>query len=274
MHVREIERIETKSVTSRTLILVAVIPCVVLLVVVLALILAAGAPAVVMLPLVAAISGAWAWSVSRSTSAAEDFCVAMFGADVADDVQYARLHNVTEGLCLSLGMNKPRLMVFTHDAPIAAVAAQSGSAGTILVADGFARTMDRMEHEAVVAHLLSRLRAGDVAARCGWLALDAFLSRIGGRGLSALLATRMRPSMSLASADDAAVKVTRYPPALVSALEKSREWEGSIDDRLSRASTLFFFADGWGADADQPQVPNLGGSSSDADHRIELLKEA
>lgn len=169
-------------------------------------------------PLVAA--AAWVVVVLRTVERAESAALESFDGDLSSESEHARLHNVAEGLCLSMGIGKPVILIVRESKPFAAVLSAKSGTGTILVSEGFVEVMDRMEHEAVIAQLLSRLRSGDSRIRTEWMVLRPLLSRFGLSFLAQKLGSDALAATPDITADEAACRATRYPPALVSALEK------------------------------------------------------
>ena len=177
----------------------------------------------------------------------------------ADPTTYARLHNLVEGLCIASGLPKPRIYVIDDVAPNAFATGRSPKHAAIAVTTGLLDKMDRVELEAVLAHELSHIRNDDIlvatlaVTMVGLIALvsDYFIRLMwwnGGRrgrddreggaapwlgiiGIALLIlapfisrllqfaVSRRRESL----ADVSAVEMTRYPPGMISALEKLRD---------------------------------------------------
>jgi heat shock protein HtpX len=177
-------------------------------------------------------------------------------AHPADPVAYARVHNLIEGLCIATGTPKPRLYIVDDPAPNAFATGRNPEHAAIAVTTGLLERMNRVELEAVLAHELSHVRNYDILVSTlavTMVGFAALLSQFGVRflwfggarrrggdgnggagGLIALLAlvfliiapiaakamqlavSRRRESL----ADMSAVEITRYPPGLISALEK------------------------------------------------------
>jgi heat shock protein HtpX len=174
----------------------------------------------------------------------------------ADPTQYARLHNLVEGLCIAGGLPKPAVYVIDDPAPNAFATGRNPSHAALAVTTGLLDMMNRVELEGVVAHELSHIRnydvlvstiavtmlgaitiIADLAIRMTWwnggrtrrdgdhdngsnpLAIVGFalliLAPIVGRLFQFALSRRRE-----ALADVSAVQMTRYPPGLISALEK------------------------------------------------------
>lgn len=174
-----------------------------------------------------------------------------------DPVAAARFKNLVEGLCLSIGVSEPELLVVSDPARNAMAVARNDRQ-TLVVTDSLLGDLPRIELEGVVAELLVRLRSGDaeratvMAALVGGLLLDSPLGAVT-RPLAARLMRQMLDHYRDVTADQQAVAVTRYPPGLLAGLE--RIGAGSVlpagatpgTDHLwmvppARAADLFDFA--------------------------------
>jgi len=178
----------------------------------------------------------------------------------ADPVEYARFHNLVEGLCIASGMPKPRLFVVVDDAPNAFATGRDPKHAAIAVTTGLLKTMNRVELEGVLAHELSHIRNYDILVMTiavTMVGITAVVSDLllrfmfwGGRGRSddggsnnpaaailavfgllllvfaPIIATLMKYAVSRNReylADASGVQMTRYPPGLIAALEKLRD---------------------------------------------------
>ena len=112
-----------------------------------------------------------------------------------------RVRNLLTGLASDLGVRAPELWV-TDAEPNALVSWRAGP--VVAVSQGLEEVLTRTECEAVLAHCMVRIRSGEARAST----LTAGMGPFGPTGREA------------AQADLPAVAVTRYPPALASALEK------------------------------------------------------
>src|SRR5688572_1313592 len=176
----------------------------------------------------------------------------------ADPVQFARYHNLVEGLCIASGLPKPRLYVIDDPAPNAFATGRNPRHAAVAVTTGLLERMNRVELEAVIAHELSHVKNYDILVstlavtlvgvvgplpdfagrfigfgggsgrRCDrdgaagvFIAIFGFLLLI----LAPLFARVMQAAVSRRReglADLTGVSITRYPPGLISALEKLR----------------------------------------------------
>ena len=177
----------------------------------------------------------------------------------ADVREYARLHNIVEGLCIASGLPKPGVYVVDDPAPNAFATGRDPKHASIAVTTGLLEKLNRVELEGVVAHELSHIRnydilvstlavtmvgavalLSDVAIRTMWWN-GGRVRRSGDRGdsgnplaivgfvlliLAPLAAKAMQAAISRQRetlADVSACQMTRYPPGLISALEKLQE---------------------------------------------------
>ena len=166
----------------------------------------AGVPVAVLLA-----GGLVAFLVSR----ADEHALARCHALPADPVAHARFHNVVEGLCVAAGLPKPALHVVDEDAPNALTLGRTPRTASIVATSGLLEKLTRIELEGVVAHELTHIKSADslvstiAVATVGRVAPGLVTKAVGG------------PRETLA--DVTGVSLTRYPPGLISALEKLRD---------------------------------------------------
>jgi heat shock protein HtpX len=79
----------------------------------------------------------------------------------ADPIEFARLHNLVEGLCIASGLPKPRVYVIDDPAPNAFATGRNPAHAAIAVTTGLLQKMNRVELEGVVAHELSHVKNYD-----------------------------------------------------------------------------------------------------------------
>ena len=178
-------------------------------------------------------------------------------AKPADEQTYRRYHNLVEGLCIAAGLPKPRLYVIDDPAPNAFATGRDPKHAAVAVTTGLLERMNRVELEGVLAHELSHIRNYDIlvstlaVTMVGMVALlsDIFLRWAFWGGLNRsrndsnnspagailavvgvvfivlapIVAVLMQFAVSRQReylADVSGVQLTRYPPGLISALEK------------------------------------------------------
>jgi heat shock protein HtpX len=188
----------------------------------------------------------------------DSIALAVSRAVPADPTTYQRLHNLVEGLCIAGGLPKPKVYVINDPAPNAFATGRNPQHAAIAVTTGLLEKMNRVELEGVVAHELSHIRNYDILVSTiavtlvGSIALMTDLairmmwwnggrtSREGDRSngsnplvlfgfvlliLAPIIAKAMQAAVSRKRetlADVSACQMTRYPPGLISALEKLR----------------------------------------------------
>jgi heat shock protein HtpX len=204
--------------------------------------------------------------------ASDRIALAMSHAQPADPQVYRRYHNLVEGLCIAAGLPKPRLYVIDDPAPNAFATGRNPQHAALAVTTGLLDRMNRVELEGVLAHELSHVRNRDILVTTITVVLVGVIALVAdwalrflwwggprhrsdsrdGRGpaaaigilgivlivLAPLVARLMHFAVSRrreALADFSAVRLTRYPPGLVSALEKLRD-DSSVVHSASRAT--------------------------------------
>ena len=219
----------------------------------------------------AAISGGFMWNVYRT---ADDVVLKMVGGLPASDHEHARLFNVIDGLCVVGGDQRPALRVVGIEYPVALAVGMPGESGTIIVSAGFLKSMGRVEMEAVMAHVMWRLRTGDIGVTTNMLALSAAVKRFGGDKLMPSVVARVVDDRTVMWADIAACQATRYPPAMVSALEIVERASGIALGRIG-AQPLWFAAPDSATDGSNHSETGstMGFARPPLADRIAVLKE-
>lgn len=242
---------------------------------------------------------------------ADKIALAVSRARPADPEQYARLHNLVEGLCIASGLPKPGVYIIDDPAPNAFATGRNPRHAAIAVTTGLLEMMNRVELEAVVAHELSHIRNYDilvstmVVTLVGSVALlsDMFIrmmwwnggrvARQGDRGdsnnplalvgfvllvLSPLIARLLQAAVSRRRetlADVSACQMTRYPPGLISALEKL-EADRTVTHAASTATAHLWIEQplsGVGDEGRLPKLHSLFNTHPPLSERIALLRE-
>ncbi|MGH9124451.1 MAG: M48 family metalloprotease [Acidimicrobiales bacterium] len=229
------------GVATRAVALVAAVSAVVGVVVGLLVWLLLAGPVVALLlaVVVAAAVAALTWWGS------EALILRLVGASPADPIAHARLFNLVEGLGAGAGVAPPTLLVVADPALNAMTIGRSPRQATLIVTSGLLEQLNRVELEGVLAHELSHVRSDDVLSATLAVTLFGLWARparaAAASGPSAMAATLLVPICALAGlglqkavapnreqqADAAGVRLTRYPPGMVSALEKVRR-SGSV----------------------------------------------
>ena len=219
----------------------------------------------------AVISGGFMWNVYRT---AADVVLKMVGGLPASEYEHARLFNVIDGLCVVGGDARPALRVVGIEYPVALAVGMPGEVGTIIVSAGFLKSMGRVEMEAVMAHVMWRLRTGDIGITTYMLALSAAVQRFGGDNVMRSVVARVTDERIVMWADVAACQATRYPPAMVSALEIVERAAAIPLGRIGAQPLWFAAPDSATNDSNQlGGVSTIGFARPPLADRIAVLKE-
>jgi heat shock protein HtpX len=225
--------------------------------------------------------------------------------------QYRRLHNLVEGLCIAGGLPKPGVYVIDDPAPNAFATGRNPNHASIAVTTGLLEKLNRVELEGVVAHELSHIRNYDVlvstlaVTMVGGVALMTDLGirltwwnggRIPRRGdhtnsnnplamagfalllVAPIIARVMQASISRRRetlADVSACQLTRYPPGLISALEKLKE-DTTVTHSASTATAHLWIEQpmsGVGDRGKLASIHRLYDTHPPLEERIALLRE-
>lgn len=182
----------------------------------------------------------------------------------ATEEEFPRLHNVVEGLCAAAGLPKPRIFVADDPAPNACSTGRDPRHAALAVTTGLLEKLDRMELEGVIAHELSHVKSYDILPATLAVTILGSIGRLFpalGDRLMLAVATRGREL----AADVHGVALTRYPPGLISALEKLR------DDPTPRTSISRATAHLW---IESPILDDsVDGPAARLEERIEALRE-
>jgi heat shock protein HtpX len=195
--------------------------------------------------------------------AGDRIVLASTGAREVTAEQEPRLHNIVEGIAIAAGVPKPRVYVVPEQAPNAFATGRDPQHSSIAVTQGLLDIMNRVELEGVIGHEMSHVLDRDilvgtvVATVVGAAVLmsEFFMrswfwsgGRMGGRrdggdgggvitlvlfavGIVLLILAPLAGQLIKLSvsrnreylADAEGVLLTRYPPGLISALEKIRD---------------------------------------------------
>ncbi len=230
----------------------------------------------------------------------------------ADPRTYARLHNLVEGLCIAAGLPKPRVYIVDDQAPNAFATGRNPEHAAIAVTTGLLEKMNRVELEGVLAHELSHIKNYDIlvstlaVTMVGAVALLSdfgirFMWFGGGRAFdddnngggagnilaifgfvllifAPLIAQLMQFAVSRNReelADVSGVGLTRYPPGLISALEKLRD-DQTVVSSSSRATAHLWIEQPIARDESEGKLSKLNrmfDTHPPLEERIERLRE-
>ena len=242
---------------------------------------------------------------------ADKIALAVSRAQPADPEQYRRLHNVVEGLCIASGLPKPGVYIVDDPAPNAFATGRDPKHAAIAVTTGLLEKLNRVELEGVIAHELSHIRNYDILVSTLAVTLVGFVALLtdmairmmwwnGGRVrregdhdngsnplaflgfalliVAPIIAKAMQAAISRRRetlADVSAVQLTRYPPGLISALEKLRD-DTTVTHSASTATAHLWIEQPMAGVGDRGRlgsVHRMFDTHPPLDERIALLRE-
>ena len=242
----------------------------------------------------------------------DKIAIAASRAKPADETEYRRYHNLVEGLCIAAGLPKPKLYVVDDPAPNAFATGRNPKHSSVAVTTGLLEVMNRVELEGVLAHELSHIKNYDIlvttiaVTAVGTIAL---ISDIGLRfafwggmtdrrdnngdsgPIGAIIAIASLAVLLLAPfagylmqlalsrnreylADASGVQLTRYPPGLISALEKLRD-DHAVVHYATKATAQMWIEQPLETDEKKPgsKFNNLFDTHPPLEDRIQRLQE-
>ncbi len=153
------------------------------------------------------------------------------GAVPADEQQYARVYNITEGLCATFGLRMPALHVLEDAVPNACALGRDPRRSDLVVTSGLLRLLPAIELEGVISHELAHVKRGDNGVSCVGITIATLM---GGESILRRCVGENREYR----ADVVGASLVRYPSGLLSALTTMMESpppeEGSFFNAPSR----------------------------------------
>ena len=167
------------------------------------------------------------------------------GATPLDEGAEPRLESIVESICATSGSAEPSLHVADSRVPDVAVLGRVDDTH-LVVSTGALRQLDRLELEAVVARQLATPTT-ELEAATTLVPVSTLLGPLAPR-----VRARVLDDRRMAGADLEGVKITRYPPALASALEKAAA--AGTTSGSPAASHLWLIGPAGGADPEHPPL--------------------
>ena len=245
--------------------------------------------------------------------AGDRIVLASTGAREVTAAQEPRLHNIVEGIAIAAGVPKPRVYVVPEQAPNAFATGRDPEHSSIAVTQGLLDIMNRVELEGVIGHEMSHVLDRDilvgtvVATVVGAAVLmSEFFTRswfwsggrMGGRrdggdgggiivlilfavGIVLLILAPLAGQLIKLSvsrnreylADAEGVLLTRYPPGLISALEKIRDAPHAMRSANNATAHLWLEQPSRVPGQETSTMEKLFSTHPPIEERIQRLKE-
>jgi heat shock protein HtpX len=245
--------------------------------------------------------------------AGDRIVLASTGARGVTAEQEPRLHNIVEGIAIAAGVPKPRVYVVPEQAPNAFATGRNPEHSSIAVTQGLLDTMNRVELEGVIGHEMSHVLDRDilvgtvVATVVGAAVLmsEFFMrswfwsgGRMGGRrdggdgggiimlvlfavGIVLLILAPLAGQLIKLSvsrnreylADAQGVLLTRYPPGLITALEKIRDAPHAMRSANNATAHLWLEQPSRVPGQETSTMEKLFSTHPPIEERIQRLKE-
>jgi len=230
--------------------------------------------------------------------------IATAGAKPADPAQYPELHRLTENLCITAGLPKPKLYVIDDPAPNAFATGRNAEHAALAVTSGLLNMMDDNELQGVLAHELSHIGNRDMLVSTVAVVLVGFVTLAanffwratwlgaGRRGndregnnplmliiavafiiLAPIFATLIQLAISRKReflADASGALLTRYPEGLASALRKIGGYERPML-RANNATAHLFISNPFGPREAMSGLAKLFSTHPPIEERIKAL---
>jgi len=172
---------------------------------------------VVVLVVLVVGGAAWMWRTAPGT------VLGALGANPSVESDRPRLHNLVDGLCATMGLDRPAIAVVESEIPNALAVGRDPKSATLVVTSGLDRALTLVELEGVLAHELVHIKRNDTAVSAVAILVAVPWAVVRGTpaGVAAVhgLVGRGREF----SADQRAALVVRYPTGIGSALGRMVE---------------------------------------------------
>jgi heat shock protein HtpX len=238
----------------------------------------------------------WAYWFSHKT------VIAMTQAREVSRDEHRELHRLVENLSITAGLPKPKIYIIDDPSPNAFATGRNKEHAVVAVTTGLLDILDENELQGVIAHELAHIGNQDMLLSTVAVVLVGVITFVsdmllratifsGGDsrkgGLAALIgalviaivmplaATALRMAISRKReylADATAVRLTRYPEGLASALEKIHRF-GATMKKSNHATAHLFIANPFRSQKKSNIVDRLFKTHPPAEQRIKRLRE-
>ncbi len=168
--------------------------------------------ALIALIVVTGVGAYWMW---RS---APTMVLRALAATPSVETERPRLHNLVDGLCATMGLDRPAIAVVDSDVPNALSLGRDPKSATLVVTSGLDRVLTLVELEGVLAHELVHIKRNDTVLSAVAVMVTVPWAVVRGNAVAADTVHRLVGRGREFSADRRAALVVRYPSGIGSAL--------------------------------------------------------
>jgi Zn-dependent protease with chaperone function len=169
--------------------------------------------AVVVLLVVTAAVSAWIWRSAPGT------VLGSLGAPASTEDDHPRLHNLVDGLCATMGLDRPAIRIVASDVPNALALGRDQKSATLVVTSGLEEYLDLVELEGVLAHELVHIKRNDTVLSAVAVVVAVPWAIVRGTPVGIATVHQLVGRGREFSADQRAALIVRYPTGIGSALE-------------------------------------------------------
>ncbi len=173
------------------------------------------------LVVVTAAGTVWLWRTAPGT------VLRSLSATPSHEADRPRLHNLVDGLCATMGLERPAIAVVASDVPNAMALGRDPKSATLVVTSGLDRALTLVELEGVLAHELVHIKRNDTALSAVAVLVAVPWAIVRGTGIGIDLVHGLVGRGREFSADQRAALVVRYPSGIGSALGTMAEGPAS-----------------------------------------------
>jgi Zn-dependent protease with chaperone function len=173
------------------------------------------------LVVVTGVAAAWIWSTAPRT------VLGALGAVPSTEDDHPRLHNLVDGLCATMGLDRPAVAVVRSDVPNAMALGRDAKSATLVVTSGLDAALGLVELEGVIAHELVHVKRNDTVLSAVAVLVAAPWAVVRGTQVGAETVHGLVGRGREYSADQRAALVVRYPSGIGAALEAMTSADGT-----------------------------------------------
>ncbi len=161
---------------------------------------------------VTAVLAAWTWRTAPGT------VLGALGATPSVEADRPRLHNLVDGLCATMGLDRPTIAVVASDVPNALAVGRDPKSATLVVTTGLDRALTLVQLEGVLAHELVHIKRNDTVLSAVAVLVAAPWSVVRGTSVGVDTVHQLVGRGREFAADQRAALVVRYPSGIGAAL--------------------------------------------------------